>query len=240
MLTVDKLHSYYDDSHVLRGVNLEVESNEVLVLLGRNGMGKTTLIRSIMNLSPPQVRDGTILFDHHDITEWAPYRIASTGVALVPQGRRIFKTLTVEENLEVARRQSAEPSRSEEYDLNRIFNLFPRLNRRRSHIGSQLSGGEQQMFAIGRFLMNTPRLTLIDEPSEALGPKLADILLERIQVLKEENLSLLVVEQNLEFGLKVAERVNIMERGKIVHEGSPEELRGNKELQEAYLGIRRD
>ncbi len=230
MLRVEEIHTYYGDSHVLQGVSLEVGPGQVVALLGRNGMGKTTLIRSIIGFTPP--RRGRIVFDGRDITRARPERIVDMGMGLVPQGRRIFPSLTVVENLRVAGRGDGGG-----WTVERVFGLFPRLAERRDHRGTKLSGGEQQMLAIGRALMTNPRLLLMDEPTEGLAPLLVREVGRAIRELKAGGLSILLVEQSLPFALKVADHVEVLSRGRVVWAGAPAELTVNEEVKSRYLGL---
>jgi branched-chain amino acid transport system ATP-binding protein len=229
VLDVEEVHTYYGESHVLQGISLRVEASEVLGILGRNGMGKTTLIRSIIGFTPP--RRGRVRFKGQDITRWPPYRMVASGMALVPQGRRVFPSLTVRENLEVAR------SGRGPWTLDRVHQLFPRLEERGRNRANKLSGGEQQMLAIGRALMSNPGLLLLDEPTEGLAPLLVLEVGRVIKALKREGLSILLVEQNLPLALSVADRTHILSRGQIVHSARPDELLANEEVKSRYLGV---
>ena len=229
VLDVEEVHTYYGESHVLQGISLRVEASEVLGILGRNGMGKTTLIRSIIGFTPP--RRGRVRFKGQDITRWPPYRMVASGMALVPQGRRVFPSLTVRENLEVAR------SGRGPWTLERVHELFPRLHERGRNRANKLSGGEQQMLAIGRALMSNPGLLLLDEPTEGLAPLLVLEVGRVIKALKREGLSILLVEQNLPLALSVADRTHILSRGQIVHSARPQELLANEEVKSRYLGV---
>jgi branched-chain amino acid transport system ATP-binding protein len=229
VLEVDDVHTYYGESHVLQGVSLRVAQGEVLAILGRNGMGKTTLIRSIIGFTPP--RRGAVRFKGEDITRWPPYRMIDAGMALVPQGRRVFPSLTVRENLEVAR------SGGGRWTIDRVHALFPRLRERARTRANKLSGGEQQMLAIGRALMTNPDVLLLDEPTEGLAPLLVREVGRVIQELKLEGLSILLVEQNLPLALSVADRTHILNRGQIVHSSRPDELLANEEVKSRYLGV---
>jgi len=229
MLEVRDVHTFYGDSHVLHGVSLAVADGEVLTILGRNGMGKTTLIRSIIGLTPP--REGTVRLKDEDVSGWPPYRLVERGVALVPQGRRVFPSLTVRENLEVARRGNGH------WSLERAYELFPRLRERASNRANKLSGGEQQMLAIGRALMGNPEMLLMDEPTEGLAPLLVREVGRVIGELKREGLSILLVEQNLPLALGVADRVHILSRGQIVYTGAPAALAADEEVKSRYLGV---
>jgi len=228
MLEVSEIHTYYGESHVLQGVSLAVAQGQVVALLGRNGMGKTTLIRSLIGFTPP--RQGRVIFKGTDITRFPPFRSVAMGMGLVPQGRRIFPSLTVLENLSVA-------TKGDGWSLERIFALFPRLKERLSHPGNKLSGGEQQMLAIARALMTNPDLLLMDEPTEGLAPLLVREVGRAITELKGQGLSILLVEQSLPFALRVADHVHVLSRGRIVHSSSPAELLANEEVKSRFLGL---
>jgi branched-chain amino acid transport system ATP-binding protein len=228
MLDVDSVHTYYGDSHVLHGVSLRVGPGEAVALLGRNGAGKTTAIRSIVGFTPP--RAGRVVFEGQAIERWPAYRIARRGLALVPQGRRIFAPLSVRENLLLG-------ARSPGWTLERVFALFPRLRERESQSGGTLSGGEQQMLAIGRALLTNGRLLLLDEPSEGLAPIIVREIGRILLALKAERLSLLLVEQNYHLALRVADRVYVMNKGRIVYEGTPAGLEADEEIKRRYLGV---
>jgi branched-chain amino acid transport system ATP-binding protein len=229
VLDVRDLHTYYGESHVLQGVSLAVAPGEVVGILGRNGMGKTTLIRSIIGFTPP--RRGSVHFKDTDITRWPAFRAVDRGMGLVPQGRRVFPSLTVRENLDVARRGGGR------WSVERVYRLFPRLSERSRNRANKLSGGEQQMLAIGRALMTSPDLLLMDEPTEGLAPLLVREVGRAIGDLKREGLSILLVEQNLPLALAVVDRVNILSRGQIVHTCSPAELAADDEVKSRYLGV---
>ena len=228
MLEVDGIHTYYGESHVLHGVSLRVAPGQAVALLGRNGAGKTTAIRSIVGFTPP--RAGRVLFEGQAIERWPAYRIARRGLALVPQGRRIFAPLSVRENLLLGARASG-------WTLDRVFALFPRLRERQAQSGGTLSGGEQQMLAIGRALLTHGRLLLLDEPSEGLAPLIVREIGSILIALKAERLSLLLVEQNYHLALRVADRVYVMNKGKIVYEGTPAGLEADEEIKRRYLGV---
>jgi len=226
MLSVDAIHTYYGDSHVLHGVSLEVQPGEAVALLGRNGVGKTTLIRSIVGFTPP--RDGRIRLDGRDIGGWPSYRIARAGLALVPQGRRIFAPLSVDENLAIGARRGV-------WSRDTIEDVFPRLRERRAQSGGTLSGGEQQMLAIGRALMTNPRLLLLDEPSEGLAPAVVREIGRVLVRLKQSGLAILLVEQNVPLALRVAERVYVMSKGQIVYHGPSSAL--DDDIKRRFLGV---
>jgi branched-chain amino acid transport system ATP-binding protein len=232
MLNVQDIHTYYGDSHVLQGVSLRVGRGSVAALLGRNGVGKTTLCRSIVGFTP--ARAGRVMFHDADITRMAAHKICRLGMGLVPQGRRIFPSLTVKENLEIARRQGSGTSR---WDLPAVFALFPRLSERGHHRGNELSGGEQQMLAIARALVANPLLLVMDEPTEGLAPALVAEVGALIQRLKAEGMSVLLVEQNAAFAVKVADYVHVMSKGRIVHSSVPAALWENQEIKTRFLGV---
>ncbi len=229
MLELRDVHTYYGESHVLQGVSLAVAPSEVVTILGRNGMGKTTLIRSVIGFTP--ARRGSVRFKGEDITRAPSFRTVERGMALVPQGRRVFPSLTVMENLEVARRGRGR------WTLERVIELFPRLAERGQNRANKLSGGEQQMLAIGRALMSNPDLLLMDEPTEGLAPTLVREVGRVIGELKREGLSILLVEQNLPLALSVADRVHVLSRGQVVHSCAPGELLANEEIKSRYLGV---
>lgn len=210
MLEVRDIHTYYGDSYVLQGVSLRAEPGTVVAVLGRNGTGKTTLMRSIIGFTPP--RRGQLCFKGVDITHLPAYRIAQMGMAIIPQGRRIFPSLSVLENLDIAaRQQHAKKGRGQRWTLEGVFGLFPRLQERLRHSGRALSGGEQQMLASARALIGNPDFLLLDEPTEGLAPLLVRELGRVIQQLKAEGLPMLLVEQNLPFALQLADYVYVME-----------------------------
>ena len=230
ILETREIHTYYGDSHILQGVSLEVSKGQVVALLGRNGMGKTTLIRSIIGFVAP--RKGQVVFKEREITAWPSNRIVDLGLALVPQGRRVFPSLTVDQNLTVAAKR-----RSARWTIERVMELFPRLRERRENHAGKLSGGEQQMLAIARALMTNPQVLLMDEPTEGLAPLLVREVGRVIESLKSEGLSILLVEQNLPLALRVSDRVHVLSRGRIVHSCSPQELLTNEEIKNKYLGL---
>jgi branched-chain amino acid transport system ATP-binding protein len=231
MLKIIDIHTYYGDSYVLQGISLEVAKGTVVALLGRNGVGKTTLVRSIVGFT--QSRQGQILFNGRDITRMPAYKIIRLRIGLVPQGRRIFPSLTVKENLAIASRGLD----SQAWDFEKVFALFPHLKGRAHHRGNELSGGEQQMLAIARALISNPIFLLMDEPTEGLAPVLVREVGDAIRRLKEEGLSIFLVEQNLSFAIKFADDVHVMSKGKIVHSSTPAELWENQKVKEHYLGV---
>jgi branched-chain amino acid transport system ATP-binding protein len=230
ILETRDVHTYYGDSHILQGVSLKVGKGQVVALLGRNGMGKTTLIRSIIGFIPP--RKGQVFFKEREITAWPSNRIVDLGLALVPQGRRVFPSLTVDQNLTVAAKR-----RSERWTAERVMELFPRLRERRENHAGKLSGGEQQMLAIARALMTNPEALLMDEPTEGLAPLLVREVGRVIESLKSEGLSILLVEQNLPLALRVSDQIHVLSRGRIVHSCLPQALWENEEIKKRYLGL---
>ena len=231
MLKTVDIHTYYGDSYVLQGVSLEVTQGTVVALLGRNGVGKTTLIRSMIGFTP--VRRGQILFKGVDIAHMPSHKIWKMQMGLVPQGRRIFPSLTVKENLAITYRKLD----GSQWDLEKIFDLFPRLRERQSHKGNALSGGEQQMLAIARGLISNPVFLLMDEPTEGLSPILVREVGDIIVRLKEGGLSIFLVEQNLSFAIKFADYTYVMQKGQIVYSSTPEQLGKDREIRERYLGV---
>ena len=235
VLEVSDIHTYYGDSYVLQGVSLEVGPGQIIALMGRNGVGKTTTIRSIVGFSPPT--RGSVIFKGADITKMAIHEIAKSGISLVPQGRRIFPSLSVAEHVRVFKREGLGAGESG-WDLERIISLFPALDRRMKQKGSSLSGGEQQMLAIARALLTNPELLLMDEPSEGLSPLAVQQVVEVIEHLRATaELPILLVEQNLSLALTLADHIYVMNKGTIVFKGSAEELATSHEIQRTYLGL---
>ena len=230
MLELVDIHTYYGESYVLHGISMTVRERSVAALLGRNGMGKTTTIRSIIGFTPP--RRGAIRFRGKEITHLKPYEIAQRGIGLIPQGRNIFPSLSVRENLTMAARTR---TRNGGWSLESVYAQFPILKDRATLKGNLLSGGEQQMLAIGRALMTNPDLLLMDEPSEGLAPKIVRTIGSIIGRLKEEGLSMLLVEQNLPMALRVADHAFIISKGEIVYESTPHELETNEDIKAKYL-----
>ena len=233
MLELKKVETAYGQSQVLYGIDLEVNDGEVVTLLGRNGMGKTTTIHSIMGLV--KTRSGQIIFDGNHVQEWPAYRVARTGMGLVPEGRQIFPNLSVVENLVATaanRLKTVHP-----WTLGRVFKLFPRLTDRAQNMGNQLSGGEQQMLAIGRALMTNPKLLILDEATEGLAPLIRMEIWECLKGLKTNGQSILVVDKNIEALTHFADRHYIIEKGRVVWKGDSKLLSTNKEIQHRYLGI---
>ncbi len=230
MLEIRDIHTYYGYSYVLQGVSLTADEGSVVSLLGRNGAGKTTLIRSIIGFTP--ARRGQVNFKGTDITNFSPDRIAKMGIGIVPQGRRVFKSLSVRENLTVVAK-----NRGQNWSLDRIYSLYPVLKARENQKAGMLSGGEQQMLSTARAIRTEPDLLLMDEPSEGLAPLLVRELGQVLKQLKTGRLCILLVEQNFAYTLKVANSLNVMNKGKIVYKSTPEELQNNTEIKTRYLGI---
>jgi branched-chain amino acid transport system ATP-binding protein len=228
VLVAEGLQTYYGKSHILHGIDLEIREGEIVTLLGRNGAGKTTTLRSLIGLTAP--RAGRIRVFGRDVTRWPPHRIALLGVGYVPEGRKIFSALSVMENLMVP------AERPGKWNMPRVFDLFPRLAERRDQLGRQLSGGEQEMLAIARPLLLNPKLIMLDEPSQGLAPLVVREVMRMVQAMRDEGLSVLLVEQNAALSLAVADRAYIIDDGKIVHEGSAAELQNNQELVHRLAG----
>ena len=233
LLQIENLQAAYGSSQVLFGVNLEVYSGTVVSLLGRNGMGKTTTIRSLLGIT--QASAGKVRFSGQEVQQWPAYRISRLGIGLVPEGRQIFPLLTVRENLlaTAANRHNLNSA----WDLKKVYDLFPILQDRRDQLGNSLSGGEQQMLAIGRALMTNPKLLILDEATEGLAPLIRDEIWRVLESLKEQGQSILLIDKNLEQLMRLVDQHFLMERGRIVWEGTSKELRQNPELIRRYLGV---
>jgi len=232
LLELEDIHAAYGLSRVLFGISLEVNAGECVCLLGRNGVGKTTTMRSVMGLTPPSA--GRVRFKSRDITGWSPYRVARTGIGFVPEDRRIFAELSVWENLDVARRAAARPGR---WTIEAVTELFPVLGELRDRQGGFLSGGEQQMLTIARTLMGNPELLLLDEPSEGLAPLVVEALLAKIGELKGQGLTILLAEQGIEFSLALADRVYVLEKGAVRFAGSSAALRADRSVLDQLLTL---
>ncbi len=229
LLELDHVHAYYGLSHILQDVSLHVGEGELVCLLGRNGAGKSTTLKSIMGIVP--ARQGRILYHGKDITALPTYRIADQNICLIPEQRGIFRLLTVEENLKLAAHKRSQ------WPLARIYEIFPRLKERRRNGGGQLSGGEQQMLAIGRALMNAPELLILDEPVEGLAPVIVDEIVEQLKLIRASRISILLVEQNLEVCTELADRHYILEGGRIVYEADNATFKADDSVRDRYLGV---
>jgi branched-chain amino acid transport system ATP-binding protein len=228
-LKLENVHTYYGLVHMLRGVSLEVAPGELVAILGRNGAGKTTTIKSIMGLAPP--KEGKVFFKGENITGLAPHLIARRGISYVPASRGIFSTLSAFENLNIFQKKGAR------WDAEGVFDLFPRLNSMKKRHGNTLSGGEQQMLAIGRALVTDPSVILLDEPSQGLAPQIVELVVDMLKKLKSEGLGIILVEQNLHMALDVADRVYILDQGEVVFHGASDALRNDPDLTITYLGV---
>ena len=235
MLTLSDIHTYYGKSHILHGVSLEVGPGEVVGLLGRNGVGKSTTLKSVMGLVRPAT--GRITFDGRDITGLAPHQLARHGIAWVPEDRRIFKLLSVLENLRTGLDRAGLDEGRRQALLDKVYQAFPVLRERRNQAGGTLSGGEQQMLAIARAMMLEPRIVLLDEPTEGLMPRMVSQIREIITLLHEEGVAILLVEQNVPLTLDVSDRVYIMEKGVVRHHAPATELRADHTTIHQYLGV---
>lgn len=236
MLEVDGIHCSYGTAEVLAGTSISIEEGEVLALLGRNGMGKTTLVRAIAGIIPPEIHAGSVKYRGEELLGRESYEISRAGIGYVPQGRHVFGSLKVVENLEIVARPGGDTL--EPWTVDRVFDLFPRLEERSTSYARNLSGGEQQMLAIARGLMTNPTLLLMDEPSEGLAPAVLKVIRERLEGLKGSDLSILLVEQNLGLALRMGDRMEIMaEHGEIVWGGKPEELEADQDVARRYLGV---
>jgi branched-chain amino acid transport system ATP-binding protein len=232
MLEVKDLCSSYGEAKVLDQVTMHVAEGEIVALLGRNGMGKTSLVRSIMGLGSPQVTAGRVILDEVDLSSMRSFEVSNQGIGYVPQGRRLFQSLTVLEHL-----QMLACNKPGAWSVKRVFEAFPRLEERKHHRGNQLSGGERQMLAIGRALMTGPKIVLMDEPTEGLAPVAVEHVEQILQTLRQEGLGILLIEQNLYSAMAVADRVYILETGRVVWEGIPETLMADQTVLHRYLGI---
>jgi len=232
MIEVSDLHTYRGLNYVLQGVNLHIEDGACTVLLGRNGMGKTTLVHTIMGMIRP--RSGRIMLGDEELVGKQPFQIARRGIALIPQGRRIFPSLTVQENLALAARGQ---DGDDAWTIERVYDLFSNLAERRRHRGGQLSGGEQQMLAIGRALLANPSLLLMDEPSEGLAPVIIDRVGEILAGLRRDGLSIFLVEQNYGLATALADTIYILSNGRVVWQGTPGELEDSASVRETHLGV---
>ena len=235
MLTLENVHTFYGKSHILHGVSLDVRPGEVVGLLGRNGVGKSTTLKTIMGLVHPS--EGRIVFEGRDVAGRPPYRLARIGLAYVPEDRRIFRLLTVMENLRTGLDRPDISAERRQALLDKVYGSFPILRERRNQAGGTLSGGEQQMLAIARAMMLEPRIILLDEPTEGLMPRMVSQIREMIELLHKEGVAILLVEQNVPLTLGVADRVYIMEKGVVRHHAPAAELRADQAVIHQYLGI---
>jgi branched-chain amino acid transport system ATP-binding protein len=229
ILQVDNVDAYYGIGHILHGLSLNVGESEVVALLGRNGAGKTTTMRCIAGLTPP--RRGEVRYKGRNIAGVSPHRVSRMGIALVPETRGIFSYLSCYENLAIARRPESR------WQLEAVLERFPRLKERLTHKGRELSGGEQQMLAIARALLTGPELLLLDEPSQGLAPLVVSAVMDTIRGLRAERVSMLLVEQNAEMALQLADRVYVIDHGTVVFEGTPAALRAERQVTATYLGV---
>ena len=230
MLEVNDIHTYYGRSHILQGISMNLQKGEVICLLGRNGAGKTTTLRSIMGFTPP--RRGSIKFEGVDLAKMPPYEICRLGIGYVPQDRRIFPTLSVQDNLEVVERRVEGG-----WTVDKIFSTFPILENLRTRKGRHLSGGEQQILAVARPLMTNPKLLLLDEPSEGLAPLIVKLIEDLVKSIVTTGISVILAEQNMRFAMNIAQRGYIIDKGRIHHQGTIEELKEDKEIIGKYLAV---
>ena len=228
LLELADVNTYYGDSHILQGVHLQVHQNELVALLGRNGVGKTTTVRSILGFAAP--RRGSILFKGQNTVGWQPYRVARAGIGLVAQGSRVFPTLTVQENLQVAQAPG-------HWNLDRVCELFPILRERRDQASGSLSGGEQQMLSMARALLTNPQLLVLDEPSEGLSPMMVGVVKDVLITLKEAGMSILLIEQNISLAITTSDRVLVMNKGTVVFEETAVALAASPSVLHGYLGV---
>jgi len=236
MLQVKEIHTYYGKSHILHGVNLELKEGEVVCLLGRNGVGKSTTLKSIMGIVKP--KEGSIIFQDQELVGKTPHEIARLGVGYVPEDRRIFRSLTVHENLIMGLKpgQKNEDAKNV-WTIEKIYERFPRLAERKGNKGGYLSGGEQQMLTVARTLVGNPRLILVDEPTEGLAPLIVRDVLEMLASVRDSGVTILLVEQNFKAALKIADRFYVMGKGKIVFEGNTEALLNAHDIRKNYLEV---
>ena len=233
LLEVNAIHTYYGNIHALKGISFEVESGEIIALIGANGAGKTTTLRTISGLMEP--RDGSVRYDGEDISSTRADLLVSKGISMVPEGRGVFAKLTVEENLDMGAYTRRDKGIKD--DLDRVFELFPRLEERKKQFAGTMSGGEQQMLAIARALMSNPRLLLLDEPSMGLAPVLVDGVFDTVQRIKNEGVTILLVEQNAHMALQIADRGYVLQSGEVVLSDTAANLQQNETVQKTYLGI---
>jgi branched-chain amino acid transport system ATP-binding protein len=235
MLELERINTFYEKSHILHNVSLEIKEGEVVGLLGRNGVGKSTTIKSIIGMVPP--KSGSIRFQGRETVGLQPYQLARLGIGYVPEERRIFPTLTVRENLLMGMKSGKKPTQDKGWTIEGIYQFFPALRERDSFKGGYLSGGEQQMLTIGRTLMGDPRLILLDEPTEGLAPQIVEAVANVIGEIHRSGVSVLLVEQSMDIVMDLANGILIMNKGEIVFKGTPEELNARPELREKYLEV---
>ncbi|MGO9120369.1 MAG: ABC transporter ATP-binding protein [Desulfomonilaceae bacterium] len=235
MLEVNRINSFYDKSHVLHGVSLDVQKAEIVGLLGRNGVGKSTTLKSIMGIVRPKA--GSIKFNGKETVGLQPYQMAKLGVGYVPEDRRIFPTLTVRQNLLLGMKSGRKQNTEAGWTIEKVYDFFPELRQRDSFRGGNLSGGEQQMLTIGRTLMGDPTLVLIDEPTEGLAPQVVETVMNVIEEIHRSGVSVLLVEQSMDVVMDLADSVLIMNKGEIVYKGTPDELQASPEIIEMYLEV---
>ena len=233
LLKLDNVHTYYGNIHALKGISITVDEGEIVTLIGANGAGKSTTLKTISGLLYP--REGKVYLEGNDLTKYRAHEIVKMGVVHVPEGRRVFSRLTVMENLEMGAFTRSDKA-SIQKDLKRVFELFPRLEERQNQVAGTLSGGEQQMLAMGRALMSNPRILLLDEPSMGLAPVLVDLIFDTIEELNRQGMTILLVEQNALLALEVAHRGYVLETGRIVLAGDAKKLKEDPQVKEAYLG----
>jgi len=236
LLDVDEIHSYYEKSHILHGVSLKLGKGELVCLLGRNGVGKSTTLKSVMGIVQP--REGSILFDGQDLIGKEPYQISRMGIGFVPEDRRIFRSLTANENLLMGiKRGKNEASSKQGWTIEKVYETFPQLKERRDSKGAHLSGGEQQMLTVARTLMGNPQLMLIDEPTEGLAPTILKDVLNMLSAIRESGVAILMVEQNFKAAIKIADQFYIMSKGQIVFEGDDQALMAAQDVRRQYLEV---
>jgi branched-chain amino acid transport system ATP-binding protein len=235
MLELNKINTFYDKSHILHDISMEIREGEVVGILGRNGVGKSTTLKSIIGIAPP--KSGSIRFRNKEMVGLSPHEIARLGIGYVPENRRIFPTLTVRENLLMGMKRGKKPTQDKGWTIERIYDLFPALKERDSLKGGYLSGGEQQMLTIGRTLMGDPQLILLDEPTEGLAPQVVEAVANVIREIHQSGVLVLLVEQSMEVVTDLADTIFIMSKGEIVFTGTPDELKAKPEVSERYLEV---
>lgn len=236
LLEVHEIHSYYEKSHILHGVSLKLEKGELVCLLGRNGVGKSTALKSVIGIVQP--REGSILFDGQELIGKEPYQISRMGIGFVPEDRRIFRSLTANENLLMGiKREKNEASSKQGWTIQKVYEAFPQLKERKDSKGAHLSGGEQQMLTVARTLMGNPELMLIDEPTEGLAPIIMKDVLDMLSAIRESGVAILMVEQNFKAAIKIADRFYIMSKGQVVFEGDGPTLLAAEDVRKQYLEV---